>query len=151
MAEVASSLGTTYSIAVGEPATYDEAGFEALTWIVVGEVADIGEFGGEAEVLTHTPVDTGKVQKLKGSLNYGQQAIQFAKVFDDVGQVAMKSAFDGANKLAMHSARVVYADGYAEYSVGIVTSFMTTVGSASSIRGGSSNMELSDEILEVAP
>lgn len=148
---VVTSQGTIFSVVLGEPATYDDTGFAALSFDEVGEVSDIGEFGGGAEVLTYTPLKSGTVNKLLGSINYGSIEAQFAKVFGETGQVALKAGFDGANKGETHSFKVEYVDGGIEYFTGIITSFTSNVGSASSVRLGASNIELNNKVIAVDP
>lgn len=147
---VTTSLGTVISVVLGEPATYDDSGFSALTFAEIGEVSDIGEFGGEGEVLTHTPLKTGTVNKFIGSIDYGSIAAQMGKLFDDVGQIALKAGFDGANKGKTHSFKVEYIDGGIEYFTGVITSFTSNVGSASSVRMGASNIALNNQVITVA-
>jgi hypothetical protein len=134
------NIGTCLFVAVGAPATYDKVGFDALTWIEVGEVTDFGEVGGERSVSTHIPVKTGEVNKRGGSIDYGQQAVTFGKDLTDVGQIALEAAVDDNTT---HSVKVLDSDGvnYEAYTA-IVTSFKTSRGDASTIIGGSSNFDL---------
>lgn len=149
---VTTSLGTTISVVLGEPATYDAAGFALLTYAEVGEVSDIAEFGGETEIVTHTPVKTGVVNKLAGPTDYGSMSIQFARVFAEAGQDAMKAGTGaGANAGKVHSFEVAYADGGTEYFTGINTSFKSNVGSASSVRMGSCNIAINNDVIVVDP
>jgi len=148
---VTTSLGTVFSVVLGEPATYDPTGFAALTYAEVGEVSDIGEFGGEGEVLTHTPIKTGVVNKLIGSIDYGTIAVQMGKLFADAGQDVLKAGFDGVNKGKAHSFKVEYIDGGIEYFTGISTSFTSNVGSASSVRMGACNVALNNQVITVDP
>lgn len=145
---VITSLGTVLSAVLGSPATYDDAGFDALSFTDIGEVADLGEFGGEGEVLTHTPIATGIVNKLIGSIDYGTMAIQMGRFIGDAGQTVLKDGFDGANKGATHSFKVLYNDGAIDYFTGVVTSFASAVGSASSVRNASSNIALNNKVIE---
>ena len=144
---VTSSLGTTFKVVLGAPATYTQAGFEDLTFIEVGEVVDIGEFGGESEVLTHTPIKTGVVNKFIGPTDYGTVSVQGGKAPSDTGQAAMKSGFDGANRGLQHSFEVRYFDGSVEYFTGKITSFTSNIGSASAIRNFGANVAIDDAVL----
>jgi hypothetical protein len=53
---VRSSAGSTLSMSAGIPATFNVAGYTALTWTAVGEVTDLGEFGREFNLITHNPL-----------------------------------------------------------------------------------------------
>jgi hypothetical protein len=145
---VTTSLGTVFSAVKGVPATYDQAGFAALSFTAVGEVADIGEFGGEGEILTHTPIATGVVNKLLGSIDYGTIALQMGRFIGDAGQTLLKGGFDGADQGETFSFSVVYIDGAIDYFTGIVSSFSSVVGSASSVRGAASNIALNNKVIE---
>ena len=50
MSDVFTTLGTVLSVVAGVPATYDASGYEDLTFAAVGEVGDLGEFGGTREI-----------------------------------------------------------------------------------------------------
>mgnify|MGYP006172880589 CR=1 FL=1 len=149
---VQSSLGTTISIHFGVPATYDTDGFDAImTFSEVGEVADVGEFGGSMTPNTHTPVKTGIVNKVEGPIDYGNQTLQMARMTGDDGQVIAKAGFDGANKGKVHSFKVVYVDGLIEYYTGIITAFTSNVGSASAVRNAGITVALNNKVLVKEP
>lgn len=151
MAEVLKSgVGATFSIVSGEPATYDDTGFAALTFAEVGEVISIGAYGGTAEVLTQTPVKSGIIKKVKGSTNYGSQTLQFG-LETDTGQAALQSGFDGANKNAIHSVKLEYSDGSVRYYTGLVTSFEFQEISASSFVNAASTIEVNNSVVDVVP
>ena len=52
------SAGTKLYVSASLPATYNSAGFGALTWTEVGEITDFGEWGKEYTVVNHNPVGT---------------------------------------------------------------------------------------------
>lgn len=66
--------------------------FNALTWIEVGEIEDLGEFGDEAEQVTFTSLKDGRVRKLKGPKDAGSMPIVVGDDMLDVGQIAMEAA-----------------------------------------------------------
>lgn len=148
--DLKSGIGACISISAGEPATYDQAGFDALTYLEVGEAISIGAFGGTAEVLTQTPIKSGIVKKVKGSKNYGSSAIQFG-LLTDVGQTALQAGFDGANEAVIHSVEVLYVDGTIRYYTALVTSYEYQEISSSSFVNGASTLELNNKIIEVVP
>lgn len=89
---VRSSAGTTLGIVAGAPATYDSTGYAALTFVTIGEVTDLGEFGREYNLITHNPLATRGTQKLKGSFNEGTMSVQLGLDTDDAGQILAKAA-----------------------------------------------------------
>ena len=150
MSNVFTTLGTTLSLVAGVPATFDDAGYADLTYTSVGEVGDLGEFGGTREVVTFTPVDTGIVAKRPGSVDYGQMSLQIARDAADVGQIALQSAFDGSEAGNLHSFELVDRKGDTLFFTGIVSSFTYNAGSANTMFGGSCTIDLTSKPLPVA-
>jgi len=150
MSNVFTTLGTVLSVVEGVPATYDDTGYEALTYAAVGEIGDLGEFGGTREVVTFTAVNDGIVQKRPGSVDYGQMSLQIARDAADVGQIALQSAFDGAEAGNLHSFELVDRNGDTLFFTGIVSSFTYNAGSANTMFGGSCTIDLTSKPLPVA-
>lgn len=150
MSNVITTLGTTLGVVLGEPATFDEAGYAALTYQAVGEVGDLGEFGGTREVVTFTPVDTGVVAKRPGSIDYGEMTLQIARDAVDAGQIALQSGLDGTNAGEIHSFDVTDRTGAKLYFTGIISSFTYNAGSANTIFGGSCTINLTTKPIAVA-
>ena len=126
---VKTNIGTTAEIFLGRPATNDQAGVDALTGgAFIGEVVSYSTFGGTATVLTHTPVDTGVINKAQGPIDYGNVDIQLGKDTVDAGQIALASGFDGANKGEDHTIVITESDGYREAFVCIITANTTDLG-----------------------
>jgi len=86
------SAGATLKISAGVPATFDAAGYAALSYTTVGEITNFGELGREFTLVTHNPVANRATFKLKGSFNEGSIDLQLALDTDDAGQVLMKAA-----------------------------------------------------------
>ena len=149
MSEVFTTLGTTLSLVAGVPETFNDAGYADLTYAAVGEVGDLGEFGGTREVVTFTPVDTGIVAKRPGSVDYGQMSLQIARDAADVGQIALQSAFDGSEAGNLHSFELVDRKGDTLFFTGIVSSFTYNAGSANTMFGGSCTIDLTSKPLPV--
>jgi hypothetical protein len=143
---VMTSAGSTLSIATGSPVTNDSTGFAALTYVVVGEVTDIGEVGREYALVTHMPVGSRSVQKFKGSYNNGTMQIQMGRDSSNAGQVAMKAALISD---ADYSFKVTLQDLSKIHFVGKVTSFKTSVGSVDQITGANCTIEINGDIVEI--
>src|SRR5690625_4861707 len=124
------SLGTVIGVVAGIPATYDEAGFSALTFEEVGEVTSIGEYGGAGQVNTNIPLKTGIVNKRVGSYDYGDAALTITRDSGDDGQGALKDGFDGSEKGNEHSFEVKLSDGSTQYFTGVISSFTTLINDA---------------------
>lgn len=143
---VMTSAGSTLSIATGSPATNDATGFNALTYTVVGEVTDIGEFGREYSESTHSPLGSRGVKKFKGSYNNGSLPLQMARDSTNAGQTAMKAALLSD---ADYSFRVTLQDLTKIYFVGKVMSYKNSVGSVDQITGSNCTIAISGDIVEV--
>lgn len=74
------SIGTT----VADPSTD--------TFVVIGEVTSIGEFGTSYQEIKHNPLQNRQTQKLKGSFDSGNLQLQLALDPADAGQLAAQEA-----------------------------------------------------------
>lgn len=60
--------------------------YDALTWVRVGQLLDVGEFGAQYQEVTYTTIDDGIVHRLKGALDNGTFSITVARNPEDEGQ-----------------------------------------------------------------
>lgn len=139
------SAGTSISIGPA-PATYDAPGFVAVTFSVIGEVTDIGTYGKSYKLVTHNPIADRKTVKRKGSYNNGTLALKMAKV-TNVGQAAARTASDSDASFAF---KIQDRDGNVAYFTGQVMSFMTNVGNVDQITAADVQIEIDNDIIEVA-
>jgi hypothetical protein len=65
----------------------DLALFDALTWIEIGMVESIGEFGPEKTIGTFTPLGTGIACKFSGTTDNGELSLSIAKTVTDAGLI----------------------------------------------------------------
>jgi hypothetical protein len=143
---VSLSVGTRIYVAADHPATYTIAGFEALDFTEVGEVVNMGEFGGEAQISQHIGLDGGVVVKRKGSKDYGTMALQIGKDHTDAGQEILKAGFDGANAYDVHSFKITES-GEVAYFTGLVGSFTLVKNDANTVTALGCNIELDDRVI----
>ena len=141
------SAGTTLSVAAALPATQDAAGFAALSWVLVGDVTDIGEFGKSYDLVTHNPLAERATYKRKGNYNNGSLAVQMARVPADGGQTILVDAVDDDDSYPF---RVVLQDGTTQYFSGQVMSYTTNVGNGGQITAAAVSIEIDGDIVEVA-
>jgi hypothetical protein len=139
------SVGTELHISAQEPATYDKAGFAALSYTEVGEVGDIPQFGGTAQIAEFTPIKSGTVNKAKGTINYGSSNINLATVFSDAGQAMMQSGFDGANRNVVHSVKLVNAKIGTVYFTAMISSWQYNYGDANTVHQAQATLELTNK------
>lgn len=138
--------GSTFKISAALPATYDSAGFNALSYTTVAEVTDIGSLGKEYSLVTHNPVGDRKTYKFKGSYNNGAIALKLAKAIADAGQALVKTASDSD---ASYSFLITLQDGKKMYFTGQVMSFVTNIGTVNNILGADVKIEINSDIVEV--
>lgn len=131
---MAESIASTISIATGEPATFDAAGFAALTFAEVGSVASIGAYGDTHADITPPPdLKTGRQLHFTGAADGGEVPVQVhTEDFADAGQDAVRAA-NGAR--ANYSFKVVDPDGNIDYFYGRVVSYRGLEKSATSYEG----------------
>jgi len=96
------AAGSAIYISSTLPATVDEAGFNALTWVKIGEVSEIPEMGGDYSRITWTPIDSRIVETVKGSKSFGEMTLPYAysPAGDDAGQVIIATAVGQDQKYA---------------------------------------------------
>ena len=149
MSNVFTSTGTQYAVSAAVPATYDSAGFLALTWTEVAEVTDMGEYGATYEVVSHNPLATKRTIKRKGTVNDGAMALQLGRDPSDAGQLLLIAGVDGAAADVVHSHRVTLQDGTIQYVTGQIFSYTTNIGASNQIVGAAVTVELDNAIVEI--
>ena len=136
---VKTSAGSTIAISASQPATYNQAGDEALIYTTIGEVVNMGEFGRVYELVTHNPLATRSTVKKKGSYNEGQMALQLGLDTDDAGQILAKAAAASDND---YSIRVTTQNGDDYYMQVQVMQFKVGVGGVNQITAAMINLEI---------
>src|SRR3990172_3430487 len=139
VSRVETVAGTSISISAAQPATFDGAGYAALSWTAIAEITDGGDHGREYAEVTHTPIASRGVQKFKGSFNEGTKTLQLALDGDDAGQVIAKAALVSDND---YSFRVTYQGGDKDYFQAKVMSFKKAASSVDSIRSASMSLSI---------
>ena len=70
----------------------DLADYEAMSWLEVGEVEDMGQYGDESATIEFTALKDARKQKLTGPRDAGTAAVVVGAVPGDPGQIAMNAA-----------------------------------------------------------
>ncbi|SMP32183.1 phage tail tube protein [Shimia sagamensis] len=138
--------GVTLGIYLTPPASHTEAGFDALTFIPVGEITNVGEFGKEWALVTHNPLASRGTKKGKGSFNNGTLSPSLALDPGDAGQTAMKTARDSDDNAYF---AVTLQDGTVFYLEGLVMSFKPNIGGVDDVVTATTSIEIQpSEIIE---
>jgi hypothetical protein len=137
------STGTTYHICATLPATFNQAGFEALSFTKVGRVGGIeGDVGRTYQTSSFTDLETGAVFTDKGSYDPGAITIPVAIKDDDSGQQIAKAAVPSRNNYAH---KIVQRDGKVKYFIGLVLGFPTSFNDANSTTQGSVSIKINPD------
>jgi len=117
---VSTSFGTTLGIVLGAPATYDVAGYAALTFVSIGEITGISDISREFELLTHKPLASRGTVKKKGGFDEGSIDLKLGLNTDDAGTILAKAA---ALSDVDYSFKVTHPTGDAYYFRALVMTF----------------------------
>ena len=137
------AAGASLSIVAGAPATFDAAGYGALTGIIVGEVTNIGDFfGREYAEVTHNPLADRMTKYGKGSYNNGTISPAMALDPDDAGQILMQAALISDES---YSICITLQDGTEYWARALVMMFMPNVGGVDDVVTASSTMRVTTD------
>ena len=131
--------GTIIGISAALPATFKKAGYEALTFVDIGEITNGGSHGRTYQVVKHNPIATRGTQKFKGSFDEGTKTLQLAVDDKDPGQVIVKAAL---NDDADYAFCVTYQDGSKDFFCAKVTSWSKSTESVDSMYSASVGVEI---------
>lgn len=131
------------------------ADYVAESFIEVGEVEDLGEFGDEAEQITFTSLADGRVRKFKGPRDAGSITVVVGDDPTDEGQVAMEAAEgqpqDYIFKIVLNDALSLGGEDSNHYFVGKVMSKRRNVGNASNVVRRTFNVGINSAITSTDP
>lgn len=133
------SATSKISISASLPATYDQAGYAALTFTEIGGVESIGAFGAEDSLVTFNPLASRITLKFKGSRNIGTLALAMALDNEDAGQDLARTASDSLTPVSF---KVETADASVYYFIALVMNNPVEVGSVDQVTMSSLNLEL---------
>jgi hypothetical protein len=122
--------GTTIGISASAPATFDAAGYAALTYTNIGNIEDGGSHGRTYAEVTFNPIDSRSTQKFKGSYNEGNKSLSIGLNSDDAGMILLKAALVLDTD---YSFKVTYQNGDVDYFRAKVMSLAKGTGSVDSI------------------
>lgn len=145
------STGVVLSVVDALPATFDQVGYEALSFVEVGELVDLPEYGPTVTVVESNPLKTGITEKYAGFCNQGSVSLGLEWDPEDAGQTILANAINPGGAFVPHSFKVAYNDGTVEYFHGGVFSYTRAPGSANSMVGSTVQVEINSEIVRVAP
>jgi hypothetical protein len=143
---IQASAGAALAISVATPATFDAAGYAALTYTEINNNEKLGTIGSQYAKIEFQPLKGAK-QKLKGSADYGSLQPSLAHDGADAGQTLLRTAADDeTNKL--YSFLVTYQNGDKRYFQGRVFGYPETVDGADTILMVAPTIEICTKIVK---
>lgn len=121
MSQLNTMSGATIEIAAtAQNSDLTQSGFEALSFTQIKNVGSIGAYGNDTNIVTYDTLDRQVMQKQKGITNAGDPATECARVDDDAGQTALRTA-GGADDFDAYAFKVTKQDGSVDYLRGVVS------------------------------
>lgn len=129
--------------------------YQADSYVEVGEVENLGDFGDESAEVSFTSLSDGRVRKLKGPRDAGTMTIVVGDDMTDEGQAAMEAAeaspLDYNFKVVLNNAITVGGNGSEHYFIGKVMSKRRSVGSATDVTRRNFSVGINSPIVEQDP
>ena len=145
---VNSSIGGTLSVVASTPATEDESGYEALSFIEVENVISVGEFGDNSEDITFNLLKSGRTSHVNGVRDLGEIAVSCA--YDDQNNTGIELVNTNANTDTVMSWKLVDTNGATSYWQGRAANYRQTERTASSFEGRNFVIRGTSGVTEVA-
>ena len=145
MGNVVSGSGSKVYISSALPATYNKAGYTALTWVLISDVTNVGEYGREYDLIEHTPIDTRLKQQIKGNYSCGSLSLTIGSVPADAGQVIMLAASTSDNN---YSFKIERTDLDIDAFTAKVTSYKPTI-NGGSIISMAANVSIQTDVINI--
>lgn len=132
MADAVTFAGTLIGISAGVPATYDAAGFAALTYTSIGEVSSApGDGGTVFEDVSYTVLARRATVHLKGTSDQPEETMEIVVDRNDPGQILLKAALLSDEQYAF---KVTYNNGEIDYYQALVTGNSGSGGDSNTVR-----------------
>lgn len=114
-----------YVCATPQPENLDQAGFEALTWVLVGNVVELPGIGVTDNIVSQDYIGTDTSQKRKGFRSVEDGTIIVGRDYEDDGQIALRNAagtrYNYAFKLESSDSPSALYTNTIRYSRGVVS------------------------------
>ena len=153
------AAGCRLSIGSKTGATTEEL-YKADTYVEVGEIEDLGEFGDTFSSVTFTSLRDGRVRKYKGTADAGDLTLTIGLDNGDKGQAALKTAHKDRTR-GDYNIKVTLNDGDPDaatpilpttfYMRGKVMNNTVAAGAADNVVRRNVTIGINSEILEILP
>lgn len=115
------AVGASIGVSTTLPATYDQAGYEALTFTAVGKINSMPDLDGEYDVATFDDLETGEEMKFADVFRAGDGTFTVGLDEADAGQTALAGA-----KGTKAAFEFTLKSGTVYYRTAVVKSFKPT-------------------------
>lgn len=136
--------GNTFYICAKLPATYDSAGYAALTWTKIRGIRSTGELGDQFYTIDSNAIGGIRHNKKTGTAA-NSVPIELIKI-DDAGQSMLKTL---TGLTSSYSFKCLTMDGTAYYFTAACISRKANVGKGASIADIKATLELDSALLEI--
>lgn len=131
-------IRSVVQIATGAPATFDKAGYEALTWVTINGMVEAPAFASTHADINVPSLGTGRTKIRKGADTGVSSSLAFSTVDSDAGQAAVLAASKAAT--GEYSLSITDPDDVnVEYCTGIVKDYAPNKPTTTSFAGASAN------------
>lgn len=127
-----SYIGSTMFIVADEPATEDESGYSALSFIEIGKIVSIGELGDTSEDIAFDLLKPGRRTHVSGVKDLGEITVTIEYDRTDAGLAVLR---DANNTNVTHSFYVQDNDGDVAYFYGLVANLRDFERTANQYKG----------------
>lgn len=124
---VTAASGTVVKFSAAKPATFDQTGYEALTFTTAGQVTNVGTLGVQWDEVQLDTLDLGRFYA-KGTKNVGDLPITFGYDTADTGQAIAETASGATGASGSVSVQIILPGGEDLYAYGPVLSFNRQIG-----------------------
>lgn len=100
MAGISNKGRKAYFCATAQTAALTQLEYEALTWVEVDCIINIGETGSSPNIISQNCWGSDVTQKQVGILDAGDPTVEVAVIPTDPGQIAMRSVANDGNYYA---------------------------------------------------
>jgi len=119
----------------------------ASTYVEIGEIENIGDYGDEIGDVNFSGVRDGRTRHLKGLADAGSMDLTIGFDKSDVGQIKLVAAQKDRSRFD-YPIKIVYLDGVTDYFAGKVMSVKKQPGGAEDIVKRSTSIGINSEIYE---
>ena len=156
MADVFTASGT--KVFIGPPVTAtpaNAAAYAALSWVEIGMIESVGEFGDEESLVTGAVIGDGRMRKSKGAADAGELPLTMFHAADDAGQAALLAAQATKNnyafKVELPNKLNPTGTNELQYFKGLVRGKRLNVGQNDNLVRRTVTVAINSAITEVAP